>query len=281
MPTQHAEPLYLLVHLAVVPGEERTFRAYERRALAILRKHGGELLQALRPETEPDRVHEVHLIRLPSHSALEAYRHDPALAALREMRGVAVASTSITLAGDVTDLYTLPAVTIRPAVPADAAAIAYVHVASWRSTYRGIVPDSYLDRLDPAERVEARERTLASPAEGSVMLVAEVEGAGVVGFAQGGRGRGEPETTGEIYAIYLLEEWEGRGIGNRLMREAVRQLAANGMDRLVVWVLSENRSRGFYEHLGGMARREKALEIGGATLNAVAYEWDDIGTVTG
>ncbi len=38
---------------------------------------------------------------------------------------------------------------IRPATDADAAAIRAVQIQSWREAYRGIVPDSYLDALDP------------------------------------------------------------------------------------------------------------------------------------
>ena len=37
---------------------------------------------------------------------------------------------------------------IREATPEDARAIATVHVASWRTTYRGLLRDAYLDSLD-------------------------------------------------------------------------------------------------------------------------------------
>lgn len=276
MATQHPEPLYLLVHLVVAPGEEKTFRTYERRAIDILRRHGGELLYALRPETEPDRMHEIHLIRLPSHDALDAYRQDPALLAMREMRATAITSTSITLAGEITSLYAPPTLTIRDAVVADASAIAHVHVASWQTTYRGVVPDEYLDSLNAEDRIPARERELAEPKEDAVRLVAEIEGEGIVGFSFGGRDRDEERGVAEIYAIYLRKEWEGRGIGGELVRESVRRFIASGMERMVIWVLKENRARGFYERLGGVARREKELRIAGAMLQVIGYEWDDI-----
>ena len=38
-------------------------------------------------------------------------------------------------------------ITIRPATAADAAQIARVRVDCWRSTYRGLVPDAYLDGM--------------------------------------------------------------------------------------------------------------------------------------
>ena len=43
--------------------------------------------------------------------------------------------------------------TIRHAEPGDARGIAEVHVSSWRTSYRGIVPDARLDELDVESRV--------------------------------------------------------------------------------------------------------------------------------
>jgi len=281
MSTASTEPLYLLVHLTITPGEERTFRAYERRALAILRQHGGNLLYALRPGSEPDGpVREIHLLHLPSRQALDSYRYDPALAELRELRAAAVAETSIIYAADISALYAPSPVTIRRAVAADAAAIAHVHIASWRSTYRGIVPGTFLDQLDTEAQKGVHERRIADAANPTVTLVAEVEGKGIVGFAHCGPGRREPPNVAEIYAIYLLESWEGKGIGRRLVSAFIPHLLAAGMERLVVWVLAENRARGFYERLGGREAREETIDLGGATLAVIGYEWDDIRTLT-
>jgi GNAT superfamily N-acetyltransferase len=50
---------------------------------------------------------------------------------------------------------------IRAARVGDAAQIAVVHVRSWQGAYRGLLPQAYLDGLDPAERVGRWERSLA------------------------------------------------------------------------------------------------------------------------
>jgi hypothetical protein len=44
---------------------------------------------------------------------------------------------------------------LRPATPADAAAVAYVHVQAWRETYRGIMPDAVLEGPSVEERARA------------------------------------------------------------------------------------------------------------------------------
>ncbi len=169
---------------------------------------------------------------------------------------------------------------IREARSEDARGIAEVHVASWRTTYRGIVPDEHLARLSVEQRAQRWMETLALGIE--IVYVAEDEtdvGEGrIVGFASGGAERdGEaPDYDGELYAVYILQEYHGQGIGQRLVRAVAERLAASGFNAMLVWVLATNPSRGFYERLGGQFVGEKAIEIGGVSLSEVAYGWRDI-----
>ena len=101
---------------------------------------------------------------------------------------------------------TMPlAVRVRAADLADAAAIAQVHVDSWRTTYRGIVPDAFLAGLPSERRTEAWTGILRdSSAQSCVYVAADSQGT-VVGFASGGPERaGDALHTGEVYALYPL-----------------------------------------------------------------------------
>ena len=102
---------------------------------------------------------------------------------------------------------------IRLAEVQDAAAIAHVHVESWRTTYKGLVPEEYLASLNEAKRVAVWQEWLTRDIS---IFVAEVEGK-IVGFASGGPIR-EPVAAydAELYTIYLLEQVQGRGIGKNL-----------------------------------------------------------------
>lgn len=167
-------------------------------------------------------------------------------------------------------------VSVRPAIERDIPGIATVHVASWKSTYRGIVPDDHLNGLS-IERSNARwEHILESERQtGWFTLVAE-DPSGIVGFASAGPIRGDhPGYAGELGGIYLLESHQRRGIGRRLVSEVAGRLRQQGMGSMLVWVLRENPSRGFYEALGGVYVREQVIEIGGADLVEVAYGWRD------
>ena len=108
------------------------------------------------------------------------------------------------------------------------------------------------------------------------MLVAEAEGEGIVGWASGGKERSEDRVySGELYGIYILKVWQKKGIGRELVREVVRHLIKNGFESMLVWVLTDNPSRRFYESLGGKFLRSQTIKIGGADLQEVAYGWID------
>jgi ribosomal protein S18 acetylase RimI-like enzyme len=165
-------------------------------------------------------------------------------------------------------------VVIRAAAPEDSAEIARIQVDTWRTTYRGIVPQSFLDEME--YDVRARNWQQRIVAADSRICVAELDG-GVCGFISGGRLR-EPvsDFDGEIFAIYILAEAQRRGLGAAMMQELARQLLEDGVTSAIVWVLRENPACDFYARLGGELVGQKTIEIGGSNLIEVAYGWTDL-----
>jgi GNAT superfamily N-acetyltransferase len=169
---------------------------------------------------------------------------------------------------------------IRQAIMADVAAIARVHVDSWRTTYKGLLPDDYLANLAYEQREALWRKILSRPVGQDLVYVAEETPGSIVGFVSGGPERsGDPVYAGEVYAIYLLERWQGQGIGRRLIITLVRQLVQQGLTSLLIWVMAENRSRRFYEALGGRQVRERLEMTGGVEHMDVAYGWLDARTL--
>jgi ribosomal protein S18 acetylase RimI-like enzyme len=166
-------------------------------------------------------------------------------------------------------------VTIRPARSDDAEGISTVHSASWRSTYPGVVPQSYLDDMHPEKTVERWRDAAAGKHPGAHLLVAE-EGGKIIGFETYGPAR-EPAFgyAGELYAAYFLPEAMGKGLGTEMMKTVVRDLAAQGLNDMIVWVMEANeRGRRFYEKILGGAIVEgsrQSFEIAGATIWEIAY----------
>lgn len=168
---------------------------------------------------------------------------------------------------------------VRPAEVDDARAIAQVHVAAWRSTYRGLLPDDFLGSLEEAGYEERWKRTLRESADR--VYVAEDRDT-VVGFASGGRERaGETGYAGELYAIYVVLEAQGRGHGRRLVRAVAGGLAEMSLADMIVWVLRDNRkARDFYERLGGVFVRAQPITIGSALLQEVSYGWKRLDAIS-
>ena len=166
---------------------------------------------------------------------------------------------------------------IREAHAVDAAAIARVHVDSWRTTYAGLLPSDFLASLSYEEREQYWSRVLSASARTSFICVAEDEEGRIVGFASGGPERdGDAAYNGELYAIYVLAQCQRRGIGSRLTATVVRWLVEQDIDSMLLWVLADNPSRGFYETMGARRIREKAAKVGGIEVVEVAYGWSDL-----
>lgn len=168
---------------------------------------------------------------------------------------------------------------VRPAEIDDAAAIAQVHVASWRTTYRGILPADFLASLDEVGYEDRWRRILE---DGSSRVYVAADGRDVVGFASGGRERaGETGYEGELYAIYVLRDAQARGHGRRLVQAVVGGLRELELSDMLVWVLRDNAgARRFYERMGGKYVRAQPITIGSAALEEVSYGWrslDDVG----
>ena len=167
--------------------------------------------------------------------------------------------------------------TIREANPEDAAGIARVHVESWRTTYPGIMPQEHLDALSIADQQQMWAETLrqGGPTQTTV-YVAETDIGKIVGFAVGGTEKaGDPDYRSEIYGLYLLQSFQGQGLGRRLVQTFARRLHQDGHRTLLIWVNVHNPARRFYEALGGVHARTGSREIKGVTYEDAGYGWDE------
>jgi len=164
---------------------------------------------------------------------------------------------------------------IAPAGPADAAALARLHVESWRETYAGILPAAYLDRMSPALHEHRWKQRLITPRE--VTLAAEARD-GLAGYVSAERARRvRGLAVAEITTLYVLKRAQGRGLGRELFTAAARVMAARGAEALVLWVLRDNlNARGFYERLGGRRDDVGNEYVGGAVVASVRYRWNDL-----
>jgi ribosomal protein S18 acetylase RimI-like enzyme len=168
--------------------------------------------------------------------------------------------------------------TIRQATPEDALGIGKVQVDSWRSSYRGLVEDAFLAALSYERRAQVWSQNLTDPNSRSFLYVAESSPGELVGFVSAGPVReGDPIYKGELYAIYLLQQAQHQGLGQKLVEIVMRELVERGFTAMLLWVLKDNLpARKFYAAAGGEPLREKPVEIGSQVLIEVAYGWKDL-----
>jgi GNAT superfamily N-acetyltransferase len=167
-------------------------------------------------------------------------------------------------------------VTVRGATADDARAIAEVHVASWRWAYRGQVPQAILDELSVDEREAIWKRSL-DEAKGRTVVAVDPAG-DVVGFVGTGPAGDDDadDATGEVYALYLLEQATGSGVGALLLRRGEDDLRSDGYRRSTLWVLTSNvRAHRFYERNGwAFDGRRSTYRVGDVDLPVVRYARD-------
>jgi len=139
---------------------------------------------------------------------------------------------------------------VRAAVPADAGAVARVHVRSWRATYRGLVDQEYLDGLD-ADVVASRYTFGRVGLQLPSTLVA-VDDSTICGMVTTGLSRDATlPNFGELMAIYVDPEYLRTGVGHALMTAARQRLRRVGVVGALLWVLDGNvAAQRFYERDG-------------------------------
>jgi ribosomal protein S18 acetylase RimI-like enzyme len=165
----------------------------------------------------------------------------------------------------------------RPITVADGATVARIHAMSWRSAYRSILPDAYLDHEVDADRFAHWQDRLSQRSANDVGVLALQNGK-AVGFAFAVRD--DHEHWGSMLDnIHVLPRTRGQGIGRGLMRELVAQLVrAGSTSGLHLWVYDANReARRFYESLGGKVLHTEIVDTaGGGRAKAHVYGWPSL-----
>ena len=166
---------------------------------------------------------------------------------------------------------------IRPSQKDDAHSMSRVYVQTWRDTYLGILPYGYLYSMSVSELEQGFLNELQS--KHVISYVAEDAGR-VIGFISGGYERqSEHIYNGEIYALYVLKNYQRQGTGTQLVSALVKQLNQFGIYSMQVKVLEHNPYRRFYEKINGIYLRRQRMPFAGEILDVAAYGWIDTGLI--
>jgi GNAT superfamily N-acetyltransferase len=163
-------------------------------------------------------------------------------------------------------------VSVRPARPGDAAAIARVQAVTWRTAYRAVLPAAVLDHWDDAAVTASWETAVATPPTPAHRVMVALERNDVVGFAAVAPADDDPETA-ELGTLLVEPRWGRRGHGSRLLAAATDLAATDGITRMRTWLLeSDEASAGFFESAGWAADGwARTLETGGEPIRELRW----------
>jgi ribosomal protein S18 acetylase RimI-like enzyme len=161
---------------------------------------------------------------------------------------------------------------VRPATVRDAKTIAEIHVASWQTAYKDLMPKEDLKSLS-VEKRQAFWREAIEYSEPQLLVATEAdELVGFVGFDRS-RDKGTKSTTGEIWALYVIPAHWRQGAGLALWDGAREGLKEEGCTQVTSWVLLGNeRALSFYERAAGFKREMTSLKtvaIGSVKLEEI------------
>ncbi|KLU62409.1 FR47-like protein [Peptococcaceae bacterium CEB3] len=169
---------------------------------------------------------------------------------------------------------------LRTARLGDEDGLARVHVDTWRTTYQGLIAQEYLDSMNYDAWATRWKTSLGD--KSNVVIVVETAQRKIVGFALGGPNRerdsnreGGATYSGELYAIYIVKEYQRKGFGRLLIKTMAARLRNRGFHSMIVWMLGGNQADKFYESLGGQKLGSKEVEIAAQSHEVVAYGWLD------
>lgn len=145
-------------------------------------------------------------------------------------------------------------VTLRPARPNEAEALARLHVAVWRATYRDYAPAEAVAILDEARRLPYWMDVLSSddPQTGAIVAArANDTLAGVISFAPSKYEAFAGRT--EIKHLYVDRDAQGQGIGRRLLNAVLDRAQYRPGTGIALAVVRQNEgARAFYRSMGGL-----------------------------
>ena len=163
---------------------------------------------------------------------------------------------------------------IRPAKTRDARAMARIYVETWQATYRGILPDGYLDTMTIGDSAKALSREMGGV--GVVSLVAEADRGHLAGLITGGIDRRRDAIYGgEIFSLYVGPTYQRQGIGKGLVMHLVDRMNQLDIFAVKVQVLQANPCRRFYEKLNGVLLAGGRIRFAGTEIDACTYGWID------
>ena len=163
---------------------------------------------------------------------------------------------------------------IRPSTLDDAKDIVGVQIRGWKHTYKGIIDQSYLDNISPQKRLEGRIQYSQKSTFWGFVAVHDEK---IIGMCDVGYSRHSQFSKGEVFAMYVDQEHQRKGVGKLLWEAAAHKLQEENLIPYIVIALEKNlAARNFYEKLDGRICGNIKTEIDGKLYDEVVHRFSTI-----
>ena len=154
----------------------------------------------------------------------------------------------------------------------DCKSIANIVTISWNETYKGIVPEWFLDELKNNEEKRAKKSYDEFDKINNNQLVLEVDNK-VVGFVNYGISEDEEyQNCGEIFALYIIAKYKGNGFGRKIVEEVKKEFKLQSINKMIIACLKGNPSNEFYKHIGGLYVKDRIYKRLNLPENVYYYD---------
>ena len=153
-----------------------------------------------------------------------------------------------------------------------------MHAESWRSAYRGLLPDAYLDGPIFEERRALWVARMRAPGADRRLVLKAVQGGMLLGFACVLLDA-EPSWGALLDNLHVKPTLKRQGIGRQLFDRARHWIQATApRTSMHLTVIEENvDARRFYERIGGKVVEQMRKEvIEGVEVSVLRYRWDPL-----
>jgi len=167
---------------------------------------------------------------------------------------------------------------LRLARVSDEPAVARLHADSWRTAYRGILRDDFLDGAVVANRRELWSTRFSEINRADQLILVSEECGEIQAFACAYLDA-DPEWGTLVDNLHVVPGLKGNGLGRQLMAAVAEDVQRHALHPVLhLWVYEQNgQARGFYERLGGLVNtcvEEPAPD--GSRVNVLRYGWREL-----
>ncbi len=165
---------------------------------------------------------------------------------------------------------------VRYAKFEDMKAVSKIKVDMWKTAYKGIVSDEYLNSLNYEESQKKHEDVF----EKDFWAVYENDNNEILGFCWFGETGSLDleelrEYDSELIAIYVRPDSKGQGIGKIMFQFVVNELKSKNKIKMILWVLEDNKpSIEFYKKMGGKLITKKEQKIGKDFYSFISFGYE-------